>query len=101
MPAWLRSRSCGAGKKKLKQTEPPSIPLTRLFPDGIYPEGEWQSYKDECVPFLMSAIHERNEAKLAPGKVSCMRGVCGVLSASSGILACCPSCRPGLATDAA
>lgn len=36
-------------KKGLKQTEPPSIPLARFFPDDVYPEGEWQSYRDECV----------------------------------------------------
>jgi len=47
------------GKKKLKQTEPPSIPLTRLFPDGIYPEGEWQSYKDD------QRWRETNEEKRA------------------------------------
>lgn len=35
-------------KKGLKQTEPPSVPLARFFPDGVYPEGEWQSYNDEC-----------------------------------------------------
>ena len=35
------------GKKKLKQTEPPSIHVSRFFPDGVYPEGEWQPYKQE------------------------------------------------------
>jgi len=38
---------CLAGKKALKQTEPPSIPLAALFPDGVFPEGEWQPYKNE------------------------------------------------------
>lgn len=36
-------------KKGPKQTDPPSVPIARFFPDGIYPEGEWQSYNDECV----------------------------------------------------
>lgn len=36
-------------KKGVKQTEPPTVPLARFFPDGVYPEGEWQSYNDECV----------------------------------------------------
>lgn len=31
------------------QTDPPSVPVRLLFPGGNYPEGEWQSYKDECV----------------------------------------------------
>ena len=30
-----------------QQTDPPSIPVSKLFPDGRYPEGEWQSYKDD------------------------------------------------------
>ncbi|KAI0094479.1 peptidase M24A, methionine aminopeptidase [Irpex rosettiformis] len=36
-------------KKKvgLKQTEPPTIGITKLFPDGVYPEGELQEYKDD------------------------------------------------------
>lgn len=35
------------GKKAPKQTEPPSITVKRLFPDGVYPRGEWQPYKQE------------------------------------------------------
>ncbi|KAH9858343.1 peptidase M24A methionine aminopeptidase [Lenzites betulinus] len=34
-------------KKKLQQTEPPTIGLSKLFPDGNYPEGELQDYKDD------------------------------------------------------
>ena len=33
-------------KKGLKQTEPPTVPLAKFFPNGRYPEGEWQSYND-------------------------------------------------------
>ena len=36
-------------KKKAEQTEPPTIGLSKLFPDGKYPEGELQDYKDEYV----------------------------------------------------
>lgn len=39
-------------KKKAKgevQSEPPRVGLSKLFPSGIYPEGEIQEYKDECV----------------------------------------------------
>lgn len=36
-----------SGKKKKVQTDPPSIPVAELFPEGDFPEGEWQSYKDE------------------------------------------------------
>lgn len=34
-------------KKKAAQSEPPRIGLTKLFPDGNYPEGELQEYKNE------------------------------------------------------
>ena len=41
----------GCAGKKTKgprvQTMPPSIPVADLFPDGIFPECERQSYKDE------------------------------------------------------
>ncbi|KAF8641103.1 hypothetical protein AX17_000746 [Amanita inopinata Kibby_2008] len=33
-------------KKKTEQTDPPRIGLSKLYPDGIYPEGEIQTYKD-------------------------------------------------------
>jgi methionyl aminopeptidase len=43
-------------KKKAgsKQTEPPTIGLSKLFPDGIYPEGELQEYKNEYVAFMIA-----------------------------------------------
>lgn len=34
-------------KKKLEQSDPPRVGLSKLFPDGIYKEGELQPYKDE------------------------------------------------------
>lgn len=34
-------------KKKAEQSEPPRIGLSKLFPNGVYPEGEIQEYKDE------------------------------------------------------
>ena len=30
-----------------QQTDPPSVPVRVLFPSGKYPEGEWQSYKQD------------------------------------------------------
>ena len=32
---------------KVEQTEPPRIGLSKFFPNGNYPEGELQDYKDE------------------------------------------------------
>lgn len=34
-------------KKKIHQSEPPRIGLSKLFPDGNYPEGELQEYKND------------------------------------------------------
>lgn len=34
-------------KKKAQQSEPPRVGLSKLFPDGIYPEGEIQEYKND------------------------------------------------------
>jgi len=34
-------------KKKAEQSEPPRVGLSKLFPDGKYPEGELQEYKDD------------------------------------------------------
>ncbi|KII93622.1 hypothetical protein PLICRDRAFT_35851 [Plicaturopsis crispa FD-325 SS-3] len=36
-------------KKKAEQSDPPRIGLSKFFPDGIYPEGEIQEYKDDNV----------------------------------------------------
>lgn len=36
-------------KKKLEQSDPPRVGLSKLFPTGVYPEGEIQPYKDEYV----------------------------------------------------
>jgi len=29
------------------QSDPPTVPITTLFPSSAYPEGEWQSYADD------------------------------------------------------
>jgi methionyl aminopeptidase len=34
-------------KKKPEQSDPPRIGLSKFFPDGIYPEGEIQEYKND------------------------------------------------------
>lgn len=53
-PVIVSGTGTGGGKKKKKggggskqQTDPPSIPVKDLFPGGKFPEGEWQSYKDD------------------------------------------------------
>ncbi|KZV87996.1 methionine aminopeptidase 2-like protein [Exidia glandulosa HHB12029] len=37
-------KKAGAGAK---QSEPPRVPVTKLFPSGVFPEGEIQEYKDD------------------------------------------------------
>ncbi|TRM66130.1 methionine aminopeptidase 2-like protein [Schizophyllum amplum] len=34
-------------KKAAEQSEPPRVGLSKLFPSGVYPEGELQPYKDD------------------------------------------------------
>ncbi|KAF9074923.1 peptidase M24A, methionine aminopeptidase [Rhodocollybia butyracea] len=34
-------------KKKVEQSEPPRVGLSKIFTNGIYPEGELQPYKDD------------------------------------------------------
>ena len=72
--ACLRFDCIGEGKKKKKkkkpkkkaakteqQSEPPRVGLSKLFPDGNYPEGELHEYKDEyvinlCLDFCIALI---------------------------------------------
>ncbi|KAI0778725.1 peptidase M24A methionine aminopeptidase [Trametes elegans] len=51
-------------KKKLEQTEPPTIGLSKLFPDGKYPEGELQEYKDDNA-YRTTSEEKRYLEKLA------------------------------------
>ncbi|KAI8981124.1 peptidase M24A methionine aminopeptidase [Trametes punicea] len=48
-------------KKKVEQTEPPTIGVSRLFPDGNYPEGELQEYKDNNAYRTTSEEKRYNE----------------------------------------
>jgi len=34
-------------KKKVEQSDPPRVGLSKLFPDGVFPVGEIQEYKDD------------------------------------------------------
>ena len=46
-------------KKKVEQTEPPTIGLSKLFPDSKFPEGELQEYKNECAHSSLSAREQQ------------------------------------------
>jgi hypothetical protein len=41
-------------KKKVEQSDPPRIGLSKLFPSGVYPEGQIQEYQDEYVAKVVS-----------------------------------------------
>ncbi|KAI9056974.1 peptidase M24A methionine aminopeptidase [Trametes sanguinea] len=51
-------------KKKLEQTEPPTIPVSKFFPDGNYPEGELQEYKDDNA-YRTTSEEKRYEERMA------------------------------------
>ncbi|KAI0361032.1 peptidase M24A methionine aminopeptidase [Trametes cingulata] len=51
-------------KKKLEQTEPPTIGLSKLFPDGNYPEGELQDYKDDNA-YRTTSEEKRYDERMA------------------------------------
>ncbi|KAL1923995.1 uncharacterized protein VTP21DRAFT_7030 [Calcarisporiella thermophila] len=40
-------KKSGGNGGSMKQTEPPTIPVSKLFPNGVYPEGEILEYKDD------------------------------------------------------
>ena len=58
-------------KKKTEQGDPPRIGLSKFYPDGIYPEGEIQLYKDECVGrpvIFLTGLQDTNLSETAiPG----------------------------------
>lgn len=51
-------------KKGLKQTEPPSVPIAKFFPDGRYPEGEWQSYNNRHAFFTPQICSTSSQSPL-------------------------------------
>ncbi|KAN0100402.1 Peptidase M24, structural domain containing protein [Tylopilus felleus] len=48
-------------KKKVQQTDPPRVGLSKIFTNGVYPEGEIQSYKDDNVWRVTSEEKRYNE----------------------------------------
>ncbi len=47
------------------QTSPPSVPIAAFFPDGRYPEGEIQTYRDECAPQPCACVCDLRSARAA------------------------------------
>ena len=50
-------KKSGSSHKVEQQTEPPTVGLSKLFPDGNYPEGELQDYKDEYVSCRVHPVY--------------------------------------------
>ncbi|KAF8560126.1 peptidase M24A methionine aminopeptidase [Imleria badia] len=48
-------------KKKVQQTDPPRVGLSKIFTNGIYPEGEIQPYKDDNAWRVTSEEKRYNE----------------------------------------
>lgn len=42
-----KKRQAANGKKNVRQTDPPTIGLTKIFSDGVFPVGEIQEYDDK------------------------------------------------------
>ena len=58
-----------------QQTEPPSVPVSEFFPDGQYPEGEWQDFTSECAScccFLDSSLYAQASASLGTALQTCV-----------------------------
>lgn len=51
-------------KKQLEQSDPPRVGLSKFYPDGIYPEGEIQEYKNENA-FRTTDEEKRYNEKMA------------------------------------
>jgi len=45
-----KKKTVGPGASAIKQTEPPTVGLSKLFPSGEYPLGEIREYTDEYLP---------------------------------------------------
>ncbi|KAL3680318.1 hypothetical protein R1sor_023274 [Riccia sorocarpa] len=58
-----KSKSKSKKKKTLVQTDPPSIPVKDLFPDGEFPEGETQPYKDDNL-WRLTSEEKREQERL-------------------------------------
>ena len=50
-------------KKKVAQTEPPTIPMSKMFGNKIYPEGELCEYKEEYVTLTTDFAQSTLEKK--------------------------------------
>ncbi|KAG9314142.1 peptidase M24A methionine aminopeptidase [Chiua virens] len=51
-------------KKKVQQTDPPRVGLSKIFTNGIFPEGEIQPYKDDNA-WRVTSEEKRYEEKMA------------------------------------
>ncbi len=48
-PATTTTTTTAPAKKKSSNTSDELTPVSKLYPNGIFPEGEWQSYKDDQI----------------------------------------------------
>ena len=55
--------NCSGGATPSQQTDPPSVPVRLLFPSGTFPEGEWQSYKDDNL-WRETSAEKREQERL-------------------------------------
>ena len=48
-PATTTTTTTAPAKKKSSNTSDELTPVSKLYPNGTFPEGEWQSYKDDQI----------------------------------------------------
>jgi len=57
-PAEKKKPKKKSKKAAVKQTEPPTVPVSRFFKDGTYPVGELHDYVGKCVARSPSLVSE-------------------------------------------
>ncbi|KAK1861051.1 hypothetical protein I4F81_003635 [Pyropia yezoensis] len=75
------------------QTDPPSIPVARFFPSGVFPAGEVQAYRDDRA-VRTSAAEERERARIDGDVVNALRHAAEAHRRVRGYMA--PHIRPGV-----
>ena len=61
----------GGGGGPLTQTDPPTIPVRQLFPDGNFPAGEEQDYKGSLCPenaYRSTSAEKKESVRVAPSR---------------------------------
>jgi len=67
-----KAKKKGGGGPPGPQTDPPTIPVARYFPSGVFPEGEIQAYRDDNA-YRTSSAELRERERLESDMVNTVR----------------------------